>query len=497
MTALDLRNPTIPGFHPDPSIVRVGDDYYLACSSFEYLPGVPIFHSRDLSSWTLVGHVADRVGQLAVEDTPTLGGSWAPTLRHHDGLFWVAVTDAMGRGVLMFTAKDPAGPWSDGTVIEGADGIDQDLAWDEDGTCYMTYSALHLTGPNRGAHGGIEQVRIDPVAGRVLEEPRSLWSGTGLMFPEAPHLYRIGGWWYLMIAEGGTERGHSVSIARSRRPDGPFEGAPTNPVLSARSTARPVQNTGHGDLVQLSDGQWAMVLLGMRTRGGTRGFSPMGRETFTTAVTWVDGWPVVEPVELSPAAGPMSAGLVPADGTLGGEWIGLRALPADVVSFEDDAIRVHGGEHDLDHPRASLVGIRQAHDRVRFAVTVAPSPGVGGLTVRYDEKHHYDVEVDGPVVRARARLAGVEQTWTAPRPDGDVTLWLETRPPEGGPMLALAPDEIRLGFGGGDGLVELATVDGRYLSAETAASFTGRLLGVHARQGDLLVRRVRYDGVDN
>ncbi|GFJ92606.1 hypothetical protein Prum_062480 [Phytohabitans rumicis] len=219
-----LANPTIAGFYPDPSVVRVGDDYYLACSTFEYLPGIPVFHSRDLVSWTRVGHVVGRPEQLAVGQVPTGGGAWAPTIRHHDGLFWVAVTDALGRGTLLFTAPDPAGPWSDGAVVEGVDGIDPDLAWDADGTCYLTYSALRLSGDNMGAHDGIEQVRIDPYAAKALEEPRSMWSGTGLMFPEAPHLYQRDGWWYLMIAEGGTERGHAVSIARGRRPDGPFEG---------------------------------------------------------------------------------------------------------------------------------------------------------------------------------------------------------------------------------------------------------------------------------
>jgi beta-xylosidase len=122
---------------------------------------------------------------------------------------------------------------------------------------------------------------------------RNIWSGTGLMFPEAPHLYQIDGWWYMVIAEGGTERGHAVSIARSKNPDGPFESCPSNPILSARSTARPIQNTGHADLVQTSEGDWVMVMLGMRTRGNTRAFSSLGRETFATNFVWKDGWPEV------------------------------------------------------------------------------------------------------------------------------------------------------------------------------------------------------------
>ncbi len=295
---MELRNPLIPGFNPDPSIVRVDEDFYLATSSFEYLPGIPIHHSRDLESWDLIGHVATRSGQLQMVGVPTAGGAWAPTIRWRDGTFYVVVTDAMGRGTIVFTATDPGGPWSDGMVVHGVDGIDPDLAWDGE-DCYMTYSGLLLGGAELGRHLGIQQVRLDLETGTALERPRSLWSGTGLMFPEAPHLYRVGDWWYLMIAEGGTERGHAISIARSSSPSGPFEGCPHNPVLSARSTDRPIQNTGHGDLVQAPDGSWAVVLLGMRTRGMTRAFSSLGRETFATEFEWVDGWPVMAPVTLA------------------------------------------------------------------------------------------------------------------------------------------------------------------------------------------------------
>ncbi|MGX9901450.1 family 43 glycosylhydrolase [Arthrobacter sp. SA17] len=295
---MSFPNPLIPGFNPDPSIVKVGENYYLATSTFEYLPGLPIYHSTDLISWTQIGNVVEREGQLDSWDVPTLGGAWAPTIRHHEGLFYLAVTDAVGRGTLVFTATDAAGPWSDGTPIHGAVGIDPDLAWDSEGNAYMTYSGLDTITGQASEHGGILQVRVDLENGKALEQPRSVWSGTGLMFPEAPHLYQHGNYWYLLIAEGGTERGHSVSIARGTSPQGPFENNLANPVLSARSTDRPIQNTGHGDLVQTPDGAWAMVMLGTRPRGMNRAFSALGRETFITQVHWEEGWPVVEPVTL-------------------------------------------------------------------------------------------------------------------------------------------------------------------------------------------------------
>jgi len=254
-------NPVIGGFHPDPSVCRVGDDYYLVCSSFEYFPGLPLFHSKDLVHWEQIGNVLDRPGQLPLPlpGSKASGGLYAPTIRHHDGRYWVICTNIDGGGNFVVSSERPEGPWSDPVWID-LPGIDPDLAWEEDGTCWCAFS---------GPGGGINMARIDPVEGAVLEGPVATWSGSGLKFPEAPHLYRIGDWWYLLIAEGGTERGHSVSIARGRSPRGPWEGAPANPLLSHSGTARSIQNTGHADLVEAPDGSWWMLLLGVRPRGFT------------------------------------------------------------------------------------------------------------------------------------------------------------------------------------------------------------------------------------
>ncbi|MFG2785396.1 glycoside hydrolase family 43 protein [Streptomyces prunicolor] len=501
---MTLPNPTVPGFHPDPSITRVGDDYYLACSSFEYLPGIPLFHSRDLVHWEQIGNVVTRPGQLAVEKVPTLGGAWAPTIRFHDGRFWLVVTDAMGRGSLIFTADRAEGPWSDGIVMEGVPGIDPDLAWDADGTCFVTYSGLQLDGDRAGEHLGVQQVRMDLETGQALEEPRSLWSGTGLMFPEAPHLYEIDGTWYLLIAEGGTERGHSVSIARSPRPDGPFEGCPANPVLSARSTDRPVQNTGHADLVRTPDGGWALFLLGMRPGGLTRAFSPMGRETFSTTLEWVDGWPVVQPVQLTPPTAPVEHHDDFTGTQLGLEWLSIRTPAADWSSLTErpSHLVVHADGSTMDDPRPRFVGRRQQHQAAVFSVRVDSDGGVGGLSLRIDEHHHYDIEVGAGVARARARVGPLCQTWEQPLPAGPVTVRIETEPVSGMGLDALGPDVVRLSVEtdtGSDidsGPVELAALDGRYVSAETAASFTGRVVGMYAAEGTVAFSQFRYRGED-
>ncbi|WP_426592120.1 family 43 glycosylhydrolase [Cellulomonas sp. McL0617] len=497
-----LLNPAVSGFHPDPSVVRVGDDYYLACSSFEYFPGIPLFHSTDAEHWTPIGHVVTRPGQLALEDVPTGGGAWAPTIRFHDGLFYLTVADAMGRGGLIFTAPDPAGSWSDGVVMIGADGIDHDIAWDDEGTCYVTYSALLLTGPEFGTHLGIQQVRMDPKTGQALEEPRSLWSGTGLKFPEAPHLYEVDGTWYLMIAEGGTERGHGVSIARGPSPEGPFEGAPVNPVYSHRSTSHPVQNAGHGDLVRTDDG-WQMVLLGTRPGGMSQMFAPLGRETFTTRVQWVDGWPVVERLELTADLAPVEVRSSFAE-PLGLEWLTIRDAAPTWVARADGRLTISAASDApavaMDAHRPHFVGRRQQHLASRCSVVVDASAGTGGLSVRYDERHHYDIEVSAGLVRARVRLDQIEQTWEAPLPDGPVEVWIATSPvvpSPGADMPDLVTcDLVRLGYGRGADAVELAVVDGRYLTSDVTSSFTGRVTGMYAASGVVSFEGFRYEGSD-
>jgi xylan 1,4-beta-xylosidase len=489
---LVMPNPLLPGFHPDPSVVQVGEDYYLATSSFEYLPGIPLHHSRDLVHWTPIGHVVTRPGQLQMHGVFTGGGAWAPTIRWHDGVFHLVVADAGGRGMLLFTATDPAGPWSDGLPLTGIPGIDPDIAWDEQGTCFVTFSGLILEGPDLGTHLGIQQVRMDLSTGSALEAPRSVWSGTGLIFPEAPHLYRIGSYWYLMIAEGGTERGHAISIARSANPDGPFEGCPANPLLSARSTARPVQNTGHGDLVQAPDGSWHAVLLGMRVKGQTRSFAALGRETYSTSVEWVDDWPVFAPVELNDVISAPTFSDSFADAELGPDWVTVRRVATDIASWGAGALVLKGDGRGMDHPAPTFVGRRQSRLDARITATLSGRNGVGGLTIRYDEQTHYDLEVDGDRVVARACIPtmSVEHVAVLPAgsggPGGPLTLVAEMREPERSFATGMTCDLIHLGVETADGTcIEVGVFDGRYLAAEVVCSFTGRVAGMYCVSGEL------------
>jgi beta-xylosidase len=483
-----FANPVIAGFHPDPSVCRVGDDYYLACSSFEYFPGLPIFHSRDLVHWEQIGNALQ---WPLPSTTRASGGIYAPTLRHRDGRFWLINTDASLRTVLV-TATNPAGPWSSPLDIPGLTGVDPDIAWDDEGRCWCTYA-------------GIEQVRIDPETGQVSGQPRRIWSGTpGAQFPEAPHLYHIGEYWYLLIAEGGTERGHCVSVARGAAPDGPFEPCPTNPLLTHRSTASPVQNTGHADLIEAADGSWWMVLLGVRPGGGTPRYHVLGRETYLVPVTWADGWPVPGDVELVMAAPPWPPRPAPTppvrddfdSARLHPRWVSLRERPAAHCTTTERpgwlTVRPLGAS--LDEPDVTFVGLRQQHLSCRVRALADPAMGRGGLAVRLDERHHYEVELAEGTVAVSARIGPLRQTLASRQvPGGHVVLRIEAHPTGTGPGHSIeGPDVLRLGVEEPDGTFSaLAELDGRYLSTEVAGGFTGRVIGMYATAG-----AIRFDWFD-
>lgn len=459
---MNLTTPVIAGFYPDPSICRVGEDYYLATSSFEYFPGVPLFHSRDLLHWEQLGNVLDRPSQLAPGLSGASGGIYAPTLRHHDGRFWLITTNvSQAKGQLIVTAEDPRGPWTDPVFVEGAAGIDPDLAWDLDGRCYVTWTTS----------GGIWQVEVDPSDGTLREEPRPMWSGTGLAWPEAPHLYHRDGWWYLVIAEGGTERGHSVSVARSRSITGPFEGAPYNPVFSHRSTTQPVQNVGHTDLVELPDGSWAAVFLGTRPRGTTPLFHVNGRETFLAGIEWVDGWPTYDETRYT---------VPPADHSFTDD---LRTPHPRWVSPDADPNALIDRTGSTAHLNPSgLLATRVRDEAWSFTAIVEPSEF--RLALRLDDRHWCSLDLSGRRVTARLRIGPLEQELGSAEVDGAISLRIATTAATFG-----GPDDIVLSLGSGQ---VLATFDGRYLSTEVAGGFTGRMLGLQALTAPTPIHEVAY-----
>ncbi|WP_052226512.1 glycoside hydrolase family 43 protein [Microbacterium mangrovi] len=473
--------PVIPGFHPDPSICHVDGTFYLVNSSFEYAPGVPIFTSTDLVSWTQIGNVLTTADQLDGVNVRPSGGIYAPTLRHHGGLFWMITTNVTnGPGQILTTAEDPAGPWSEPMRIPEAVGIDPDLAWDEDGRCWLSWS-----GEQPVAQHGILQAQLDTDTGSLLTDPVVIWRGTGGQYPEGPHLYEHDGNWYLVIAEGGTERGHAVTVARATSPNGPFSASPSNPFLTARGTDWPTQNIGHADLVELADGTWAAVFLGVRPHGSTPGWHVLGRETFATRVAWTSGWPR------------LGDAIEPAEDAIVTESLGAD-LPVSFVSPTNDPqtllVRDHGS-WQLRGPQGTFVGRRQEH---LFTVTTARIGAGGGLEVRVDPRNRLTIEV-GPVsIRAVARIGDVAIDLGEALGSQDALVELRTEPsdgPQGTPECG--PDTIVARFFDGSGWRELGRLDGRYLSTEVAGGFTGRIVGVTVVQGDVAISEFTYTGSDS
>lgn len=297
---MNYKNPIIPGFYPDPSIVCVDQNYYLVTSSFHYFPGVPIFQSKDLINWHQIGYCLTRQNQLPLEInlendnvfTQTPGftpGIFAPTIRYHAGYFYMVTTNVnIGKHFVVFT-DNPHGEWSEPIWIEDngdiGNSIDPSLFFEEDGLVYLTCNG---TKPK-----GIYQYEIDIKTGKRLSDTVCVSEGFCGKDPEGPHLYKINEYYYLLTAEGGTEYGHLMAIGRSLSPWGPFEGAPNNPILSHRSYDSPIQATGHGDIIQAHDGSWWVVFLGVRPNGYPPAYH-LGRETFLSPLEWTqDGWPII------------------------------------------------------------------------------------------------------------------------------------------------------------------------------------------------------------
>lgn len=276
---MQYQNPILSGFHPDPSICRVGKDFYLVISSFEYFPGIPIFHSRDLVHWEQIGHCLTRNSQVhLVTGAPNCLNIYAPTIRYHEGTFYVVVTNVTGdnHGNFIVTATDPAGEWSEPIPLPFA-GIDPSLFFDDDGKVYYL-----------GTDGGIYLRQLDIATGEAIGETHALWQGTANN-PEGPHLYKINGMYYLLLAQGGTELCHMAVLARSKSILGPYEPCPHNPILTNIGKNLPIKAAGHADLVDDADGNWWAVCLGNRPLAYPFRHN-LGRETMLVPARLENGW---------------------------------------------------------------------------------------------------------------------------------------------------------------------------------------------------------------
>ncbi|KAK2811166.1 hypothetical protein FQN50_002263 [Emmonsiellopsis sp. PD_5] len=400
-------NPIIPGFSPDPSIVLVDGTFYLVTSTFHLFPGLPIYVSKDLVSWTHIGNAINRRTQLSLKNSSTkffppdsrgdvmlsTGGLYAPTVRHHAGTFYIVCTNVIHtthpdtkdrpENFILTTTDIHANNWSDPIPFDFR-GIDPSIFFnddgDGDGRAYIQASA------SPGPMTTITQFEINPATGEKLSAEKILWTGTGDIYPEGPHLYKKDGWYYLMISEGGTFDGHMVTVARSRDLWGPYESYEHNPILTARDTEEYIQATGHCDVFQDLRGRWWGVCLGTRKREGRY---VLGRETFLTTAEWKEGdWPVLDQVRLDPN---------PNDGSLlarkedlrtepGVDYLYIRDPELDHYSFSDDdngTITLTASAADISQWQdpTTFIGKRQRkHDGIAKVTLHNPQPTPAATT---------------------------------------------------------------------------------------------------------------------
>jgi xylan 1,4-beta-xylosidase len=297
----EFTNPILSGFYPDPSICKVGEDYYLVNSTFAYFPGIPVFRSKDLVNWELIGHVMDRAEQMDLDGFGVSRGIFAPAIRYKDGVFYVTCTLVDGGGNFIVTAKSPKGPWSNPTWIPQIDGIDPSPFFDDSGKAYIVYNSIPPE--NKSLYNGHRTIRMyefDLATLKTIGKEMILVNGgTDIskkpVWIEGPHIFKKDGYYYLIAAEGGTGDQHSEVVFKSARVDGGYTPYERNPILTQRhlnqNRKNPITSTGHADFVQTGSGDWWAVFLGCRPYKDD--YYNTGRETFLAPVKWIDGWPVV------------------------------------------------------------------------------------------------------------------------------------------------------------------------------------------------------------
>ncbi|WP_407827644.1 glycoside hydrolase family 43 protein [Sphingomonas sp.] len=437
----EYGNPILQGFYPDPSMIRVGDDYYLVNSTFAWFPGIPVFHSRDLVNWSQIGSAIDRPGQLNFARMTMSQGVYAPDISWHDGTFYIVNTCVGCGGNFVISAKNPAGPWSDPAWIP-VDGIDTSLFFDDDGTAWILNNGDPVGKPRYEGHRAIwlqqfDAKRLKPIGQRQVLVDSGVHPEEKPIWIEGPHILKKDGAYYLYAAEGGTAEGHSEVVFRSDKVTGPYVPAADNPILTQRDLPAdrpsPVTSTGHASFVKTQRGDWWAVFLGVRPYDAAGNFNT-GRETFLMPVRWKDGWPrITRPGERLPqvATGPnLPAGPkppLPTRGTftLRDEFGGARLAPYWMTLRNPDGKwwRTSGGALQIEARSARLGGLgnpsliarRQQHlnASARTKVTFEPSGDAeAGLVALQNDEYWYFLAIGQEhgrlAIRVRRRAGGNE-----------------------------------------------------------------------------------------
>lgn len=511
-------NPILTGFYPDPSITRAGDKFYIVTSTFTYFPGLPVFESTDLVNWTQIGNAIDRPDMLDFGGQDRNGlaisrGVFAPVIKEHAGIYYIANTCVDCRGNFILTARNPAGPWSDPVWLPDIGGIDPSLFFDDDGKVYlMNNDAPPEAEPLYSGHRAIWMREIDPVTFKSISEPVVLING-GVrreekpIWIEGPSIYKKGDWYYLSAAEGGTAEEHSQVILRSQSVLGPYIAYEHNPIMTQRDMpkdrANPVTSIGHAAFVTDNSGQWWASLLGVRPYEGD--FYNTGRETFLLPVTWKDGWPIIlEPgVEMpyvldKPDLPPSMPSRMPMSGNftiqedfsteaLDLYWLKIRSARTDWYRLNDGALELQAradGLGDFGHP--SFIGRRQQHTYASASTRLAFNPqklgDEAGLSAFQNDNFYYALgitrnEAGGRIVHVRKRAGrndpakGQLLATGSLKRDGQIVLKITAK---GGAYDFSYKEEGR------DWVMLYEDADGKTLSTRTAGGFVGTIFGMYA-----------------
>ena len=431
-----IHNPVLPGFNADPSICRVGEDYYIAVSTFEWYPGVQIHHSKDLVNWKLVTRPLNRAAQLDMRGNPDSCGIWAPCLSHADGKFWLVYTDVKrydgnfkDAHNYIVTCDTIDGDWSD-PVYTNSSGFDPTLFHDDDGRkWFANMQWRHTTNsiggsPTHPAFDGILLQEYDAVAEKLVGPIKNIYPGTDLGLVEGPHIFKKNGYYYLTTAEGGTGYDHAVTMARSRQIDGPYETHPNKHLITAKDTPdNIIQRAGHGQYVETPEGEvYHTHLMGRPLPGLAKRFCTLGRETGIQKCVWhEDDWlylengtmgPDVEVPSPDPAIMPLPRGAVNRvfdEPDLPSEFQWLRTPEPDrIFQLTGKSLRLFGRESYGSWFEQALVARRQEDYAFRAETKLTFTPEtyqqVAGLTHYYNRyKFHalvvtYDPNTKGTVL---------------------------------------------------------------------------------------------------
>lgn len=487
---MKYRNPVVKGFYPDPSVCFAEGKFYMVCSSFQYFPGVPLFESADLVNWTQTGHVLTRRSQVFLDKINSSGGVFAPTIRYNNGRFYMVTNNnTVNKNFYVYT-DDIYGEWSEPVTVE-QDGIDPSLLFDDGRTYFLS------NGTDDNGEGGVVQCEINIETGEKLSPSKCIWKGSGGRFLESPHMYKAGGFYYLMAAEGGTEYGHMITYARSKSVWGEFENYPNNPVLTNRNKAPYIiQGIGHGDLIQNTDGNWYILSLGFRQMHMWMAYHHLGREVFLTPVRFgQDGWFTAgndgttdESYEIPGDFAQTEKRRYSFDNMKWDiDWVYLRHPHEESYELSENRAVLHGTDITLDDADSpTFIGTRQRDFRFTLSAEVSVDCGEGGVTLYMCENEHYDIAIrkseSGFEAVLKLNIGGIKHIQTAiPLTSGSARLTVKA-------------DNLSYSFyANGE---YLGNASAKYLSSEVASGFTGVITGLYAVNGTAAFTSFEIDYTD-